>query len=81
MVKIRKSLYRHGRVKLYGEVQRASSARVHRVVRIRVKGMKRWLCDCESFLFTKAPKRRHCFHLHSAKKAAMQRFGYKKSSL
>jgi hypothetical protein len=35
----------------------------HWVVLIARRGMRRWLCDCTSFLMTYAGKRRHCDHI------------------
>ena len=81
VLKIKKSSHRNGRVKIYGEVASASGPFNHTVVRLRTKGMKRWLCDCESFLFRKAAKRRHCQHLRAAKRAAMKQFKMRWSSL
>ena len=78
---IQKSLNRHGRVKLYGSCMNALGTKKHTQVRLRTKGMKRWLCSCENFLFEKSGKRRHCKHLHEAKRNAMKRFGYRWSSL
>ena len=80
-IRIRKSRNRHGRVKIYANVQRTPEREHHTVVRLRTKGMKRWLCDCESFLFNKAGKRRHCEHLHEAKRKAMKQFNMRWSSL
>jgi predicted nucleic acid-binding Zn finger protein len=35
----------------------------HWVVLIARRGMRRWLCDCTSFLMIYAGKRRHCDHI------------------
>jgi len=80
-IRIRKSQNCHGRVKIYANVIRRDGAPHHTVVRLRTKGMKRWLCDCENFLFNKAGKRRHCRHLRAAKLKAMKQFHMKWASL
>ena len=80
-IRIRKSQNCHGRVKIYANVIRRDGAPHHTVVRLRTKGMKRWLCDCENFLFNKAGKRRHCDHLKAAKHKAMRQFNMRWSSL
>jgi predicted nucleic acid-binding Zn finger protein len=59
----------------------ALGTRKHTQVRIRTKGMKRWLCSCENFLFEKSGKRRHCRHLHEAKRAAMKKYNMRWKSL
>jgi hypothetical protein len=80
-IRIRKSQNCHGRVKISANVIRRDGAPHHTVVRLRTKGMKRWLCSCENFLFEKSGKRRHCEHLHEAKRAAMRKFRMKWVSL
>jgi hypothetical protein len=39
----------------------------HWVVLIVRNGMRRWLCDCTSFLMTYAGKRRHCDHIRAVR--------------
>jgi len=78
---IQKSHNRQGRVKLFGSCMNALGMKKHTQVRIRTKGMKRWLCSCENFLFEKSGKRRHCKHLHAAKLKVMKQFHMKSASL
>ena len=80
-VTVSKSRNKRGRVKIYARVQRHPLGSDHACVRIRTKGMKRWLCDCANFLFEKAGKRRHCAHLRAAKLQAMKQFNMRWKSL
>lgn len=39
----------------------------HHVVLIIRRGMRRWLCDCKSFLFVFAGRCRHCDHIKAVR--------------
>ena len=63
-------------IKIYGTVQRDSESRVHRVVYIRSKNFRGWLCDCENFFFDAFSKGRNCEHLQAVR-AEVGRYGTK----
>ena len=68
-VEIRKALplnVRNG-VRLYAHVASRSRNLEHVVVFIRKAGMRRWLCDCEDFLFRGFSRRRHCEHIRAVR--------------
>lgn len=70
-IQIQRSKVR-GDVKVYASVQSRSRPETqHRVVYIRNKNMRRWLCSCENFLFNRVGKNRNCDHI----KAIRSTFG------
>jgi hypothetical protein len=80
-VKLRRAIHPHSLIKFYAKVEKECGAKAHRVVRIRTSRMKRWLCDCDDFLFRKAPRNRHCSHIQATKRKMRQQFHLKESSL
>ncbi len=54
-------------IKVYGFVQRDKDSRPHRVLYIRSKNFRGWLCDCEDFLFSQFAKSRNCDHIKEAR--------------
>ena len=59
---IRRSQNRHGRVKVYANVESRRGPFNHTVVYIRSKNFRGCLCDCKDFLFDKMGKNRNCEH-------------------
>jgi hypothetical protein len=72
-ITLHKSLSSRSRgIRLYAHVNSASRAGViHNVVFIRKGGMRRWLCDCEDFLFRAFTSRKHCRHIKKARALAV----------
>ncbi len=66
-IEIRKPKSKHGAIKVYARVQRHSHSDEHLVIKLRVPGMKRWICDCEDFMFRKMAKRKHCDHIKAVR--------------
>ncbi len=58
-------------VKIYGTVQRTPQSEAHRVVYIRSKNFRGWLCACDNFVFSEFAKGRNCDHLAEIR----ERFG------
>lgn len=68
---IRKPKSKHGAIKIYARVQRTPESDEHLVIKLRLPGMKRWICDCEDFMFRKLAKRKHCDHIKFVKAAVV----------
>ena len=62
-VEIKKPKSCHGPIKVYAWVQRTLESDEHLVIFLRTKGMKRWICDCEDFMFRKIARRKTCDHI------------------
>lgn len=51
-------------IKVYATVaSRTFAQKVYRVVYIRSKTFRGWLCQCDDFLFRKFPAHRNCQHI------------------
>ena len=69
-IDIKKPKSRHGPIKVYARVQRDRGSDEHLVIYLRTPGMKRWICDCEDFMFRKMARRKVCEHIKSVRDAS-----------
>lgn len=61
ILKVQRSKFRHGRVKVYALVgSNSRPGTVHRVNYIRSKSHRTFICTCENFIFDKFAKNRNC---------------------
>lgn len=69
-IDIKKPKSKHGPIKVYARVQRDRGSDEHLVIYLRTPGMKRWICDCEDFMFRKMARRKVCEHIKSVRDAS-----------
>jgi hypothetical protein len=81
IINLRRAQSKHSRIKLHADVKRDSSEMFHKVVFIRTKDMKRWLCDCTDFMMRRVSRRRHCVHIKAVRAEAQRILSLKESSL
>jgi hypothetical protein len=67
-IRINRSNRPKGKVKIHATVFRGTQgSEQHRVIFLRTKSMKRWMCDCEDFIYRQFVDRKHCVHIKLVK--------------
>lgn len=61
-----RTIRKHSNVKIHAWVESQTRPQLsHRVIYVRSKNYRGWLCDCENFFFDKVAKNRHCRHINA----------------
>jgi hypothetical protein len=63
-------------VKLYAKVMSAFGEDIYTVLYIRTKNVRRWMCNCSTFMYRQFGKGRNCKHIREIR-AEYGRFGTK----